>query len=106
MTDATPDQGAVQKNEWASASRWVKRAAAVTFCLALFALLGVVFTRIIATRVPEQRATLEKLIAERTGLEVRFDDVRFAWDLDGASAVFTQVQLTDPHAGRVRVAAP
>src|SRR5689334_13647724 len=106
MTDTTLDQGAIHKNEWASASQWVKRIAAVTFCLVLFAMLGVVFTRVIAARVPEQRATLEKLIAERTGLEVRFDDVRFAWNLDGASAVFTRVQLTDPAAGRVRVVAP
>src|SRR4051812_14436212 len=106
MTDTTLDQGAIQKNEWASASRWVKRIAAVTFCLGLFAMLGVVFTRVIAARVPEQRATLEKLIAERTGLAVRFDDVRFAWNLEGASAVFTRVQLTDPAAGRVRVVAP
>ena len=106
MTDTTLDQGAIQKKEWASASQWVKRIAAVAFCLGLFAMLGVVFTRVIAARVPEQRATLEKLIAERTGLAVRFDDVRFAWNLEGASAVFTRVQLTDPAAGRVRVVAP
>ena len=106
MTDTTLNQGAIHKSEWASASQWVKRLAAVMFCLGLFALLGVVFTRVIAARVPEQRATLEKLIAERTGLAVRFDDVRFAWNLEGASAVFTRVQLTDPAAGRVRVVAP
>jgi len=106
MTDTTLDQGAIQKKEWAGASQWVKRIAAVTFCLGLFAMLGVVFTRVIAARVPEQRATLEKLIAERTALAVRFDDVRFAWNLEGASAVFTRVQLTDPAAGRVRVVAP
>jgi hypothetical protein len=101
MTDTTLDQRGEP-----GASQWVKRAVAVTFCLGLFAMLGVVFTRVIAARVPEQRATLEKLIAERTGLEVRFDDVRFAWNMDGASAVFTRVQLTDPAAGRVRVVAP
>src|SRR5262249_24003960 len=54
----------------------------------------------------EQRATLEKLITDRTGLEVRFDNVHFAWDLDGMNAVFTRVELTDPKAGRVRVVAP
>jgi hypothetical protein len=84
----------------------VKRALAVTFCLGLLLTLGVVFTRVIAARVPEQRATLEKLITERTGLEVRFDNVRFAWDLDGTSAVFTRVELTDPKQGRVHVLAP
>ena len=60
----------------------------VTFCLLLLGALGVVFTRVIAARVPEQRATLEKLITDRTGLAVRFDNVHFAWNLDGTSAVF------------------
>jgi hypothetical protein len=88
------------------ASHWVKRAVAVTFCLGLLVTLCVVFTRVIAARVPEQRATLEKLITDRTGLQVRFDNVRFAWDLDGTSAVFTRVELTDPQRGRVHVLAP
>ena len=75
----------------------------VTFCLGLLGTLGVVFTRVIAARVPEQRATLEKLITDRTGLAVRFDNVHFAWNLDGTSAVFERVELTDPKRGRVRV---
>ncbi|HEY6125546.1 MAG TPA: hypothetical protein VIV63_12915, partial [Steroidobacteraceae bacterium] len=78
----------------------------VTFCLLLLGTLGVVFTRVVAARVPEQRATLEKLIADRTGLAVRFDNVHFAWNLDGTSAVFERVELTDPARGRVRVVAP
>jgi uncharacterized protein YhdP len=78
----------------------------VTFCLLLLGTLGVVFTRVVAARVPEQRATLEKLITDRTGLAVRFDNVHFAWDLDGTSAVFERVELTDPKRGRVRVVAP
>lgn len=89
-----------------SDSRWVSRTVLVTFCLGLLAVLGVVFTRVIAARVPQQRATLERLITERTGLEVRFDNVHFAWDLDGTSAVFEHVELTDPKAGRVHVVAP
>ena len=84
----------------------MRRTVAVTFCLALVVTLGAVFTRVIAARVPEQRATLEKLITDRTGLAVRFDNVHFAWDLDGMNAVFTRVELTDPKAGRVRVVAP
>jgi uncharacterized protein YhdP len=84
----------------------VKRTATVTFCVCLVVTLGLVLTRVIAARVPEQRATLEKLITDRTGLAVRFDNVHFAWNLDGTSAVFTRVELTDPKAGRVRVVAP
>jgi uncharacterized protein YhdP len=78
----------------------------VTFCLLLLGTLGAVFTRVVAARVPEQRANLEKLITDRTGLAVRFDNVHFAWNLDGMSAVFERVELTDPKQGRVRVVAP
>ncbi|HTU65667.1 MAG TPA: hypothetical protein VMF52_06945 [Steroidobacteraceae bacterium] len=84
----------------------MKRTALVLFCLVLLATLTMVFTRVVAARVPEQRATLEKLITDRTGLAVRFDNVHLAWGLDGTSAVFTRVELTDPKAGRVRVVAP
>src|SRR5690349_6141346 len=84
----------------------MKRTALVLFCLLLVVTLGLVFTRVVAARVPEQRATLEKLITDRTGLAVRFENVHFAWGLNGTSAVFTRVELTDPKAGRVRVVAP
>jgi hypothetical protein len=89
-----------------SGSHWLRRTLLVTFCLLLLGTLGMSFTRVIAARVPEQRATLEKLITERTGLAVRFDNVHFAWSLDGTSAVFERVELTDPARGRVRVVAP
>ncbi len=107
MTETTLNQGEtlLQKEE-AGGSHWLRRTALVVFSLALLASIGVVFTRTIAARVPQQRATLEKLIADRTGLEVRFDNVHFAWNLDGTSAVFTRVELTDPKANRVRVQAP
>src|SRR3954452_9299377 len=84
----------------------MKRPALVLFCLLLGVTLGLAFTRVVAARVPEQRATLEKLITDRTGLAVRFENVHFAWGLGGTSAVFTRVELTDPKAGRVRVVAP
>ena len=87
-------------------SHWARRAVLVTFCLLLLGTVGVVFTRVVAARVPEQRANLEKLITDRTGLAVRFDNVHFAWNLDGMSAVFERVELTDPKQGRVRVIAP
>ena len=101
MTEAALDP---RGNE--SGSHWARRTVLVSFCLLLLGALGVAFTRVIAARVPEQRATLEKLITERTGLAVRFDNVHFAWNLDGTSAVFERVELTDPARGRVRVVAP
>ncbi len=85
---------------------WVRRTALVAFSLLLLGVIALVFTRLIAARVPEQRATLEQLITDRTGLAVRFENVHFAWNLSGTSAVFTRVELTDPGAGRVRVIAP
>src|SRR6187399_2355412 len=97
---------ALEKKGDVSGSHWARRTLLVTFCLALLGTLGVVFTRVVAARVPEQRATLEKLIADRTGFAVRFDNVHFAWTLDGTSAVFERVELTDPTHGRVRVVAP
>jgi Protein of unknown function len=100
------DKATLEQGEGDGGSHWVKRTVAVTFCLGLIVALVMVFTRVIAARVPEQRATLEKLITDRTGLAVRFDNVHFAWDLDGMNAVFTRVELTDPKAGRVRVVAP
>ena len=94
MTDATLEQRG-ETDASHGASHWLKRAVAVTFCLGLVVTLCVVFTRVIAARVPEQRANLEKLITDRTGLAVRFDNVHFAWTLDGMSAVFERVELTD-----------
>ena len=90
----------------ANGSHWARRTLLVTCCLLLLGALGAAFTRVIAARVPEQRATLEKLITDRTGLAVRFDNVHLAWNLDGTSAVFERVELTDPARGRVRVVAP
>ncbi len=107
MTNATLEQGATSTEEMANASsHWMRRTALVAFCLLLIGTLALVFTRLIAARVPEQRATLEKLITDRTGLAVRFENVHFAWNLSGTSAVFTRVELNDQQAGRVRVVAP
>jgi hypothetical protein len=108
MTTGTPDpQGGLLRKEGRHASsHWVKRTVLVIFCLGLLVAIGTVFTQVVATRVPEQRATLEKLITDRTGLAVRFDNVHFAWGMDGTSAVFERVELTDPVHGRVRVVAP
>lgn len=102
MTDTSLYQGGDEGDH----PHGVRRIVLGLFCVALVAVLGFVFTRVVGARVPEQRATLEKLITDRTGLDVRFENVRFAWDLDGTSAVFDRVELTDPRAGRVRVVAP
>ena len=107
MTEAALElKGPSDDREGRQSTHWVRRAVLVILSLGLFSTVGVVFTQVIAARVPEQRATLEKLIADRTGLQVSFDNVHFAWGLDGTSAVFERVELTDPQNGRVRVVAP
>src|SRR5262245_2496839 len=107
MTEATLDlKGPLHKERAKVSSHWVRRSLLVVVCLGLLFAIGAVFTRVIAARIPEQRATLEKLITDRTGLAVRFDNVHFAWGIDGTSAVFERVELTDPSRGRVRVVAP
>jgi hypothetical protein len=92
--------------ELKASTHWVRRTVLIIFSLGLLTAIGTVFTQVIAARVPEQRATLEKLITDRTGLAVRFDNVHFSWGIDGTSAVFERVELTDPARGRVRVVAP
>ena len=74
MTNATLEQRGDESD-----SHWARRTVLVTFCLLLLGTLIVVFTRVVAARVPAQRANLEKLITDRTGLAVRFDNVHFAW---------------------------
>ena len=107
MTGPTLEQGGgTPASTRVAASHWVRRTVLVIFSLGLLGAIGAVFTQVIAARVPEQRATLEKLITDRTGLAVRFDNVHFAWGIDGTSAVFERVELTDPARGRVRVIAP
>lgn len=96
----------LERGENVASTHWVRRTVLIVFSLGLLAAIGAVFTEVIAARVPEQRATLEKLITDRTGLAVRFDNVHFAWGIDGTSAVFERVELTDPARGRVRVVAP
>src|SRR4051812_38459508 len=90
MTDTTLGPGEPpHKNGDDVASHWMRRVVLAVFCLVLLATLIMVFTRVVIARVPEQRATLEKLILDRTGLAVRFENVHFAWNLDGTQAVFT-----------------
>src|SRR5690348_7565118 len=101
MTEATLEtRETLRTEELKSSGQWLRRTLLVLFCLALLAAIGAVFTQVIAARVPEQRATLEKLITDRTGLAVRFDNVHFAWGMEGTSAVFERVELTDPVRGR------
>ena len=99
MTDTTLEQGGdVRRAAFTLGETHGRWSRFVCCCSARSAL---VFTRVIAARVPEQRATLEKLITDRTGLAVRFDNVHFAWDLDGTSAVF-DARRTHRSEGRPR----
>src|SRR5688572_32322890 len=104
MTGPTLEQGGgTPASTRVAASHWVRRTVLVIFSLGLLGAIGAVFTQVIAARVLAQRATLEQLIPDRTGVAGRFDSVHFAWGIDGTSAAFERVELSDPARGRVRV---
>jgi uncharacterized protein YhdP len=47
-------------------------------------------------RVPQHRATLERLVRARTGLDVRFNELGVRWGWYGPEAVFRRVELGEP----------
>jgi uncharacterized protein YhdP len=51
-------------------------------------------------RVPQHRATLERLVRSQTGLDVRFSELGVRWGWYGPEAVFRHVELGEP--GRTR----
>ncbi len=57
-------------------------------------------------RVPEHRATLERLLRAQTGLDVRFSQLGVRWGWYGPEAVFRDVELGEPGRARVLLRAP
>jgi len=57
-------------------------------------------------RVPEHRATLERLLQAQTGLDVRFTQLSVRWGWYGPEAVFRNVELGEPGGPRVLLRAP
>jgi uncharacterized protein YhdP len=68
--------------------------------------LGVLIAKSVMARVPEQRASIERLLKKHTGLDVRFGEMYVSWGWRGPQAVLRDVELADPVAKRFRTAAP
>ena len=62
--------------------------------------------RVVVARVPQQRAVIERLFEQRTGLEVRFASMQVGWGWRGVRAVLTQVELAEPRSRRFKALAP
>lgn len=74
--------------------------------LAILAAVVVVAAELAAARVPQQRAALEELIRNETGLEVSFRELSVRWGWYGPEAVFHQVTLGEPHSGGALLRTP
>lgn len=81
---------AIQRGGWA-------RVTLVGLSSALALLIVVVLAYQLAlARVPEHRATLERLLHSQTGLDVRFSQLGVRWGWYGPEAVFRNVELGEP----------
>ncbi len=68
--------------------------------------VGVMLAKVVMARVPQQRASIERLLKQHTGLDIRFAELHVGWGWRGAQAVLTDVELVDPRARRFRTTAP
>jgi uncharacterized protein YhdP len=82
--------------------------AAVWGALGLMAVAGGVALayELALARVPQHRATLERLVRAHTGLDVRFNEINIRWGWYGPEAVFHRVELGEPGRSNVLVSAP
>ena len=76
----------------------LRAAAALAAGVLLLALLAALCRELILARVPAQRAQLERLIREQTGLEVSFARLTVGWGWYGPQAVFEQPVFGQPGA--------
>ena len=80
------------------AQRWGwARVTLVGICSAVALFLVVLLAYQLAlARVPQHRATLERLVRAQTGLDVRFSELGVRWGWYGPEAVFRHVELGEP----------
>jgi uncharacterized protein YhdP len=94
----TPVRGAV-----AGAGRLGLIALAGVLALSLLIVLAY---QVALSRVPQQRAVLERLVRSHAGLEVRFGELGLRWGWYGPEAIFRRVELGEPGSSRVLLRAP
>jgi len=91
---------AVQRGSWARVTLIGLSSAAALFSVVVLAY------QLALARVPEHRATLERLLQSQTGLDVRFSQLGVRWGWYGPEAVFRNVQLGEPGRAHVLLTAP
>lgn len=79
----------------------VSAAGAVVFAVTLL-----LAYQLALARVPQHRATLERLVRAHTGLDVRFSELGLRWGWYGPEAVFRRVELGEPGRSNVLLRAP
>jgi uncharacterized protein YhdP len=79
---------------------WIVAGAVAFFGIVLLAY------ELAAARVPQHRASLERLVRAQTGLNIHFDELGLRWGWYGPEAVFRRVELGEPDHSTVRLRAP
>src|SRR5689334_11871957 len=72
------------------AAAWIVAGAAAFFGIILLAY------QLAVARVPQHRASLERLVRAQTGLDIHFDELGLRWGWYGPEAVFRRVELGEP----------
>ena len=70
----TPGQHEQPELLWYRRASW-RRAGGVLLGVGVLALTALMLGRVVVARVPQQRAVIERLFEQRTGLEVRFASI-------------------------------
>jgi uncharacterized protein YhdP len=88
------------------ASHWARRLGWVAAGLLLTTLIMAMMAQIVVARVPQQRATIERVLQAHTGLTVKFESMRIGWGMRGVQAELRDVRLSGSASDRFRATAP
>lgn len=97
--DSTIEARAGRGPEGARLSRaapWLRALLAACAAALLIVAIGVFTYQTALARIPEHRASLERLVRARTGLDVRFNELGIRWGWYGPEVVLNQVELGEP----------
>jgi uncharacterized protein YhdP len=94
------DEPMAGRGSWARVTLIGLSSAAALFVVVLLAY------QLALARVPQHRATLERLLQSQTGLDVRFSQLGVRWGWYGPEAVFRNVSLGEPGRPQALLRAP
>lgn len=102
---ARPAPGA-QPAPRAGPAPWLRIAGIGLAAVAAVVIVIVLAWQLALARVPQHRATLERLVRAQTGLDMRFEELGLRWGWYGPEAVFRRVELGEPGRSNVLLRAP